>query len=168
MLNKRYWPSKVLNALACWSSNSELKSDITLGTSLPRDLEYVVNLKKKNKEKNAKQYYRYNDITYVELSSNYEKAIQNANESEFLHWNISLSKSKPKSFYHGKTELEKRQFYLYFEIIMERKKRSDGLSLKCKIIFRLSTCLLNSPSLNGSSPRLVYSRRNSGKCTGPR
>lgn len=168
MLNKRYWPSKVLNALACWSSNSELKSDITLGTSLPRDLEYVVNLKKKNKEKNAKQYYRYNDKTYVQLSSNYEKAIQNANESEFLHWNISLSKSKPKSFYHGKTELEKRQFYLYFEIIMERKKRSDGLSLKCKIIFRLSTCLLNSPSLNGSSPRLVYSRRNSGKCTGPR
>lgn len=124
--------------------------------------------KKKNKEKNAKQYYRYNDRTYVQLSSNYEKAIQNANESEFLHWNIPLSKSKPKSFYHGKTELEKRQFYLYFEIIMERKKRSDGLSLKCKIIFRLSTCLLNSPSLNGSSPRLVYSRRNSGKCTGPR
>lgn len=72
--------------------------------------------KKKNKEKNAKQYYRYNDITYVELSSNYEKAIQNANESEFLHWNIPLSKSKPKSFYHGKTELEKRQFYIYFEI----------------------------------------------------
>lgn len=27
-----------------------------------------------------------------------------------------------KSFYHGKTELEKRQFYIYFEIIMERKK----------------------------------------------
>lgn len=79
MLNERYWPSKVLNALACWSSNSELKSDITLGTSLPRDLEYVVNLKKNNKEKNAKQYYRYNDKTYVQLSSNYEKAIQNAN-----------------------------------------------------------------------------------------
>lgn len=35
--------------------------------------------KKNNKEKNAKQYYRYNDITYVQLSSNYEKAIQNAN-----------------------------------------------------------------------------------------
>lgn len=50
MLNNRYWPSKVLNALACWSSNSELKSDITLGTSLPRDLEYVVNLiEEKNK-----------------------------------------------------------------------------------------------------------------------
>lgn len=58
--------------------------------------------------------------------------------------------------------------FIYILKYNGKKKRSDGLSLKCKIIFRLSTCLLNSPSLNVSSPRLVYSRRNSGKCTGPR
>lgn len=42
------------------------------------------------------------------------------------------------------------------------------MSLKRKIIFRIPTYLLNSSSLNGSSPRLVYSRRDSGKCTGLR
>lgn len=54
MLNKRYWLSKVLNVFVCWSLNLELKLDIMLGISFFRDLEYVVNLKKKNKEKNVK------------------------------------------------------------------------------------------------------------------
>lgn len=167
MLNERYWPSKVLNALACWSSNSELKSDITLGTSLPRDLEYVVNLKKITKRKMQnniidimiKHMYNYPRIMKRQFKTriNQNSCIEIFN---FQNQNLRVSIMVKLNW--------KNVNFIYILKYNGKKKRSDGLSLKCKIIFRLSTCLLNSPSLNVSSPRLVYSRRNSGKCTGPR